>query len=114
MKILLFLSLSDNILHIDNMKKRKRKDVNVTYLWYCRLDHINESRINKLYKDKFFDPYQFKSYETYESCLMGKMTKTLFIGHRERVSDILDLIHTNICDQYRLKIEVDTPLHHIY
>ena len=31
-KDLLFLSLNDNIFHIDNMKKRKREDVNVTYL----------------------------------------------------------------------------------
>ena len=31
---LIFLSLNDNVLHIDNMKKRKREDVNVTYLWH--------------------------------------------------------------------------------
>ena len=29
---LLFLSLNDNILHVDQMKKRKKKDMNVTYL----------------------------------------------------------------------------------
>ena len=29
---LLFLSLNDNILHVDNMKKKKRKNVNVIYL----------------------------------------------------------------------------------
>ena len=29
---LLLLTLNNNILHIDNMKKRKREDVNVTYL----------------------------------------------------------------------------------
>ena len=29
---------------------------------------------------------------------MGKMTKTPFIGHGKKVSDILDLVHTNICD----------------
>ena len=71
--------------------------MNVTYLWYCRFGHINESRINKLYKDKFFNPYNFESYETYESCLMDKMIKTQFIGHRERVSDILDLVYTDVC-----------------
>ena len=64
---LLFLSLNDNIFHIDNIKKRKREDVNVTYLWYCRLGHISESRFNKLYKDKFFDPSDYESYETCKS-----------------------------------------------
>ena len=28
---------------------------------------------------------------------MGKMTKTLFAGHREKASDILDLVHTDVC-----------------
>ena len=44
---LLFLSLNDNKLYVDSMKKRKREDVNVTYLCHYRLDHINKSRINK-------------------------------------------------------------------
>ena len=29
---LMFLSLNDNVLHVDNMKKKKREDVNVTCL----------------------------------------------------------------------------------
>ena len=29
---LLFLSLNDNVLYVDNMKKRKKEDVNITYL----------------------------------------------------------------------------------
>ena len=47
---LMFLSLNDNMLHVENMKKRKRKDVNVTYLWHCRLGHINESRLTSYTK----------------------------------------------------------------
>ena len=58
--------------------------MNVTYLWYYWLGHINKSRINKLYKDKFFDLYDFKLYGTCESCLMGKMTKTPFTGYEKR------------------------------
>ena len=79
------------------MKKRKREDVNAIYLWHYRLGHINESRINKLYKKKFFDPYDYESYETYESYLMKKMIKTQFTGHGKRASDILDLVHTDVC-----------------
>ena len=94
---LIFLLLNDNVLHVDYMKKRKREDVNVTYLWYCQLGHINESRINKLFKNKFFDPYDYKSYGTYESYLIEKITKTPFTGHGERMSDILDLVRTNVC-----------------
>ena len=52
--------------------------MNATYLWHCHLCHISESRINKLYKEKLFDPNDYESLETYKSCLMGKMTKTPF------------------------------------
>ena len=52
---LMFISLNDNILYIDKNKKKKWEDVNVTYLWHCQLGHISESKINKLYKEKFFD-----------------------------------------------------------
>ena len=70
---------------------------NVTYLWHCRLGHISELKINKLYKDKFFDLDDYTSYKTYESYLIEKMTKTPFTKHGERASDILDLVHTDVC-----------------
>ena len=70
--------------------------MNVTYLWHCRLGHISESRINKLYKEKFFDPYDYESFETCESYLMDKMTKTSFSGYGERTSELLALVHTDV------------------
>ena len=92
---LLILSLNDNIFHID--KKQKREEINNTLLWHCRLGHISETRINKLYKEKFFNPYDYESLRTCESCLMGKMTKTPFSGHGERTSELLGLVHTDVC-----------------
>ena len=92
---LLTLSLDDNIFHIGN--KRKRDDINNTLLWHCRLGHISETRINKLYKDNFFDPYDYESLETCESCLMDKMTKTPFSRHGERITELLGLIHMDVC-----------------
>ena len=87
--------MNDNIYHID--KKQKRDDINNTLLWHCRLGHISETRINKLYKEKFFEPYDFESLGTYESCLMRKMTKTPFSGYGERISELLGLVHTDVC-----------------
>ena len=49
---LLILVLNKNIFHIERNMKKKREDVNITYLWHCRLGYISESRINKLYKKK--------------------------------------------------------------
>ena len=71
--------------------------MNNTLLWHCRLGHISETKINKLYKEEFFDPYDYESLDTYESCLMGKMTKTSFSGHGERTSELLGLVHTDVC-----------------
>ena len=76
--------------------KRKRENMNVTYLWHCCLGHISESRINKLYKEKFFDPNDYESLETYKYCLMGKMTKTLFSGYGERTGELLALVYIDV------------------
>ena len=59
--------------------------------------HISEIKINKLYKEEFFDPYDYELLGTCESCLMGKMTKTPFSGHGERISELLGLVHTDVC-----------------
>ena len=75
-----------------------------TYLWHYRLGYINESRINKLYKEKFFNLYDFESYETCESCLIGKMTKSPFTRYRDRTSDILGLIYTDVCSPISTKV----------
>jgi hypothetical protein len=33
----------------------------------------------------------------YESCLLGKMTKAHFTGRSERVSELMGLVHTDVC-----------------
>ena len=89
------LVLNDNIYLID--KNRKRKNINTTFFWHIRLGHISEKRISKLYKKKFHGPYDYESLGTYESCLMGKMTKTPFSGHGDRANELLKLVHTDVC-----------------
>ena len=83
-----------------NPKRIKSNDSNPTYLWHCRLGHINENRISKLHKDGILDSFDFESYETCESCLIGKMTKAPFKGHSERAIAVLDLIHTDVCGPF--------------
>ena len=38
-----------------------------------------------------------ESFETCEPCLMGKMTRTPFSGSMERATDLLEIIHTDVC-----------------
>ena len=90
------LDLEDPIYNV-NTKKVRLNDSNPTYLWHCRLGHINETRISKLHKDGLLDSFDFESYETCESCLLGKMTKAPFTGQSERANDLLGLIHSDVC-----------------
>ncbi|KAL8093468.1 hypothetical protein AgCh_035373 [Apium graveolens] len=45
----------------------------------------------------YLTPFDFESYPTCESCLLGKMTKSPFNGHGERAADLLGLVHTDVC-----------------
>ncbi|MCR2847896.1 DDE-type integrase/transposase/recombinase [Weizmannia coagulans] len=92
------LQLSNNtsIFNV-NAKRFKSNDLNPTYLWHCRLCHINEKRITKLHKDGLLNSFDLESYEVCESCLLGKMTKEPFTGHSERASELLGLVHTDVC-----------------
>ncbi|WVZ94596.1 hypothetical protein U9M48_040469 [Paspalum notatum var. saurae] len=78
-------------------KKTKLNDLKPSFLWHCRLGHINEKRIMKLHKDGLLDSFDFESYDTCESCLLGKMTKAPFTGVSERAENLLELIHTDVC-----------------
>ena len=94
---LLILLLNKNIFYIHKNIKKKREDIIMSFFWHCRLGHIGDSRISKLYKEKFFEPYDFESYGTCESYLIEKMTKTLFFGHGERTNELLTLVHSDVC-----------------
>ena len=53
--------------------------------------------MKKLHFDGLLISFDFESYATCEACLLGKMTKTPFTGFPERASDLLELIHTDVC-----------------
>ena len=78
-------------------KRLKSNDLNPTFLWHCRLGHINEKRIMKLHTDGYLDSFDFESFDICESCLLGKMTKAPFIKSNERPNDLLVLVHTDVC-----------------
>jgi hypothetical protein len=80
-----------------NAKRARLNDLNSTFIWHCQLGHINEKCIEKLHKDGLLTSFNFESFDMSESCLLGKMTKTPFTGQSERVSDLLGLVHSDVC-----------------
>jgi hypothetical protein len=41
--------------------------------------------------------FDFESFDMCKSYLLRKMTKAPFIGQSERASDLLGLVHTDVC-----------------
>jgi hypothetical protein len=75
---LYFLDLEDNFVCNINMKRARLNDLNHTFIWHCHLGHINEKHIERLHKDRLLSSFDFESFDTFESCLLGKMTKAPF------------------------------------
>jgi hypothetical protein len=95
---LFLLNLDSRNTHINNIEaKRFKSSDNSTYMWHCRLGHIGVKRMKKLHSDGLLESLDFESLERCEACLMGKMTKTPFSGMMERATDLLEIIHTDVC-----------------
>jgi hypothetical protein len=83
------LDLDDKFVCNINMKSARLNNLNLTFIWYYRLGHINEKHIEKLHKDGLLNSFDFESFDMCESCLHGKMIKTPFTGQSKRASDLL-------------------------
>ena len=53
--------------------------------------------MKKLHRDGLLTSFDFESFDTCEACLMGKLARTPFIGNVERASELLEIIHTDVC-----------------
>jgi hypothetical protein len=91
------LNLDDAPICNITAKRPQLNELSPTYMWHCRLGHISENRMERLYADGLLTLFDFESYEICEACLLRKMTKTLFTGFPERASDLLELVHTDVC-----------------
>ena len=57
---------------------------------------MNKNRIDRLIKECILEIDDCESSPTYESCLLGRMTKSSFKRKGERANDVLGLIHTDV------------------
>ena len=64
------------------------------------MGHANEKHISKLHRDGLLDSFDFESFDTCESCLLGKMVKSHFTRKGERAKELLGLIHTDVCGPF--------------
>ncbi|KAJ9544187.1 hypothetical protein OSB04_023894 [Centaurea solstitialis] len=94
------VNLKDNNSEIYHISKRSKDIEDRTYLWHCRLGHINKKRVELLLKGGFLGNFDYKPFDNCESCLSGKMTKQPFNSENERATDLLEIIHTDVCGPF--------------
>nr|GEX32774.1 hypothetical protein [Tanacetum cinerariifolium] len=82
-----------------------------TYLWHCRLAHINKKRIEKLQQEGLLKSTDDESFDQCVSCLSGKRTRKSFSHRFEWVTDLLGIIHTDVFETFKVfKNEVENQL----
>ncbi|KAJ9561710.1 hypothetical protein OSB04_006870 [Centaurea solstitialis] len=94
------VNLQDNNSEIYHISKRSKDIEDQTYLWHCRLGHVNKKRVELLLKGGFLGNFDYKPFDNCESCLSGKMTKQPFNNENERATDLLEIIHTDVCGPF--------------
>ena len=100
---LLDLDRSDTHIHNIETKRCEVNNDSATYLRHCCLSHIGVKRKKKLHADGILESLDYESLDACEPCLLGKMTKMPFSGTMERATDLLEIIHTDVCRPMNIK-----------
>ena len=82
-------------------------DINIKHMWHLRLGHIRKEMINILEKDGLLGLLTSGSYPVRESYLQEKMIKLSFIGQGERITEILVLVHIDMCGPFDVAVRED-------
>nr|GFA53067.1 retrotransposon protein, putative, Ty1-copia subclass [Tanacetum cinerariifolium] len=95
-------NLVPNVNSIYNVSnKRAKHNLVSTYLWQCRLAHISKKRTKKLQYEGILRSTDDESFDQCVSCLSGKMTRKPILYRIERETDLLGIIHTDVCGPLR-------------
>ncbi|GKD49962.1 retrovirus-related pol polyprotein from transposon TNT 1-94 [Tanacetum coccineum] len=86
--------MNDNVSKYNNnsifsINKKRKLDLNSSYLWHCRFAHIGKTRMQKLQREGLLESINDGSYDKCESCISGKMIKKPFNNNIERATDLL-------------------------
>ncbi|GJV91716.1 retrovirus-related pol polyprotein from transposon TNT 1-94 [Tanacetum coccineum] len=70
-------------------------------MWHCRLAHISKKCIEKLQQEGILRSTDDESFDQCVFCLSGKMTRKSFPHRPERATDLLGILHTDVCGPLR-------------
>ncbi|GJU55641.1 retrotransposon protein, putative, ty1-copia subclass [Tanacetum coccineum] len=83
------------------INKKSKHNLDSTFLWHCRLGHINKKRIVKLQHDGLLESIDDESFNVCVSCISRKMARNPFTFASERADDLLGIIHSDVCGPFR-------------
>ncbi len=69
-------------------------------LWHRRFGHLNERSLGILVKAKLVKDFNYdvsKQIQFCESCVSGKIYRSPFPSGQERASELLELVHSDVC-----------------
>ncbi|GJU71187.1 retrotransposon protein, putative, ty1-copia subclass [Tanacetum coccineum] len=94
--------LVPNVNSIYNVStKRAKHNLDSTYLWHCCLAYISKKRIERLQQEGLLKLTDDELFDQCVSCLSGKMTRKSFPHRPKRATDLLGIIHTDVCGPLR-------------
>nr|GFC35093.1 retrotransposon protein, putative, Ty1-copia subclass [Tanacetum cinerariifolium] len=82
---------------IFTINKKRKLDLDSSYLWHCRLANIGKTRMQKLQREGLLESINDESFDKCKYCISGKMSNKPFNKNIERATDLLGLIHTDAC-----------------
>ena len=74
------------------------------YLWHRRLGHLNYNSLSRLKSSLTGISFTTSDKPTCQACIYGKLCKNPFPPNHERASNILGLIHTDLCQADTLSL----------
>ncbi|GKA76632.1 retrotransposon protein, putative, ty1-copia subclass [Tanacetum coccineum] len=87
------------VLYICN--KKTKHNLDSTFLWHCRLGHINKKHIEKLQHDGLLESIDDESFDVCVSYISGKMARKPFTHASESADNLLGITHSDVCGPFR-------------
>lgn len=88
-----------NVEHNSSVKCTARNECSA-FLWHKRLGHISKERMMRLMKSEMLPQLDFADLDICVDCIKGKQTKHISKNPATRSSQLLELIHTDICGPF--------------
>ncbi|KAL1194913.1 Retrovirus-related Pol polyprotein from transposon TNT 1-94 [Cardamine amara subsp. amara] len=94
-------SFSESLFNVENQGiKHSASNENSALLWHKRLCHISKERMMRLIKKELLPQLDFSDLDVCIECIKGKQTKHITKKPATRSSQLLELIHTDICGPF--------------